>query len=248
MKKKIALIPARYQSSRFPGKPLALINGKTMIQWVYERVSKVNELDAIYVATDDKRIFDCVVSFGGKCLMTSARHECGSDRLAECAEILELDDEDIVLNIQGDEPMIQPTMVKELITTMDEDDSVMGTLKERITNSEDISNTNIVKVITDINDYAIYFSRCAIPYNRNNIENACYYRHVGAYAYKVSFLKMYTKWSKTDLETMESLEQLRVLEHGYRIKVKETHCSSLGVDTEEQLKIVEDMMKEKGYE
>lgn len=248
MKKKIALIPARYQSSRFPGKPLALINGKPMIQWVYERVSKVSELDAIYVATDDKRIFDCVVSFGGKCLMTSTKHECGSDRLAECSEILALDDEDIVLNIQGDEPMIQPAMVKELMATMDEDNSVMGTLKERITNREDIANANIVKVITDINDYAVYFSRCAIPYNRNGIEDVCYYRHVGAYAYKVRFLKMFTKWPKTDLESTESLEQLRVLEHGYRIKVKETNCSSLGVDTEEQLKIVEDMMKENEYE
>ena len=129
--KTIAIIPSRYGSSRFPGKPLALISGKPMIQWVYENVSKAEFLDAVYVATDDKRIFDCVEAFGGKALMTASTHTCGTDRLAECAEILKLEDEDIVLNIQGDEPLIKAEMVRDLYSCFDQDDVYMGTLKKK---------------------------------------------------------------------------------------------------------------------
>lgn len=242
MEKIIALIPARYQSSRFPGKPLALINGKPMIQWVYETVDKVQGINATYVATDDERIQKCVNDFQGRCLMTSPKHECGSDRLAECVDILQLDDNDIVLNIQGDEPMIRGEMVQELMSTIMDKETIMGTLKERITEPQDINNPNIVKVVTDINDNALYFSRYAVPFNRNN-NDIQYYRHVGVYAYRAFFLKKYTKWDKSQLEISESLEQLRVLENGFKIKVKETKYSSIGVDTEEQLELVEHMME-----
>lgn len=243
MDKIIAIIPARYQSSRFPGKPLAMINGKPMIQWVYESVNHVKGISEVYVATDDERIMECVQSFAGKAIMTSAAHTSGSDRLAECAEILKLDEMDIVLNIQGDEPLIQETMINELISTIKGKDVCMGTLKERINNIEDIENPNIVKVITDINDNAVYFSRHPIPYNRNGIKDLVYYRHVGVYAYRVIFLRKYTELPKSNLEIAESLEQLRALENGYKISIRETQCTSIGVDTVEQLKQVEEIMK-----
>ncbi|MCM1230999.1 MAG: 3-deoxy-manno-octulosonate cytidylyltransferase [Ruminococcus flavefaciens] len=239
----VAVIPARYQSSRFPGKPLARINGKPMIQWVYERVSDVQEISQVYVATDDERIMECVQNFKGNAIMTSSKHENGSDRIAECVETLKLNHNDIVLNIQGDEPLIQGTMIQELISTISGSDVYMGTLKERITNEDDIVNPNIVKIITDINDNAVYFSRHPIPYNRNELKSLVYYRHVGVYAYREFFLKKYTQLPKSFLEAAESLEQLRVLENGYTIKVKETGCSSVGVDTVEQLKLVEEMMR-----
>lgn len=241
----IAIIPARYQSSRFPGKPLTIIAGKPMIQWVYERTKKVDELDEIYVATDDNRIQDCVLSFGGKCLMTASTHQSGSDRLAECIDILNLDDEDVVLNIQGDEPLIQKQMIYDLMDTMN-DGSVMGTLKERIRDTTDIENTNIVKVVTDRNFNALYFSRLPIPYNREHVKDVTYYRHVGVYAYRVGFLREYASWENSKYETIEGLEQLRVLEHGYKIKVKETSCSSIGIDTPEQVVDVEKVLMEEG--
>lgn len=243
MNKIIAIIPARYQSSRFLGKPLALINGKPMIQWVYERVSSIQKISQTYVATDDERIAECVRRFNGKAMMTSAKHESGSDRLAECIEILKLNEDDIILNIQGDEPLIQEIMVQELISTISDQDVYMGTLKERITNVDDIENANIVKVITDVNDNAIYFSRYPVPYDRNGLNDLVYYRHVGVYAYRVFFLKRFTQLPKTYLEIAESLEQLRVLENGYKIRVLETQCSSIGVDTVEQIKLVEEIMR-----
>lgn len=242
MKRVIALIPARYQSSRFPGKPLALINGRPMIQWVYERVGIVDELDDIYVATDDKRIYDCVVGFGGKCLMTSPEHESGTDRLAECVELLGLDNTDVILNIQGDEPLIKKQMILDLISTMD-GTADMGTLKELITSKSDIENSNIVKVVTDIQDNALYFSRYPIPYNRESIGGVSYYRHIGVYAYKVNFLSKFARLPKSNYEKIESLEQLRALENGYKIKVKTTNCSSMGVDTPDQIKQVEKLLQ-----
>lgn len=242
MKRIIAVIPARYESSRFPGKPLALICEKPMIQWVYERTRAVSELDSVYVATDDIRIKQCVESFGGSVLMTSQNHESGTDRIAECVRILGLDDDDVVLNIQGDEPLIQKQMITDLISTM-KSNTDMGTLKELIVSEKDIENPNIVKVVTDIEDNALYFSRYPIPYNRGNVECIEYYRHIGVYAYKSSFLLRFSTLSKSNLEIVECLEQLRVLENGYKIKVKRTNSSSIGVDTPEQLQLVEMAMK-----
>lgn len=243
--KTIAIIPSRYDSSRFPGKPLALIFGKPMIQWVYENVSKAEFLDAVYVATDDKRIFDCVEAFGGRALMTASTHTCGTDRLAECAEILKLEDEDIVLNIQGDEPLIKAEMVWDLYSCFDQDDVYMGTLKKKIAVDEELNNPNVVKVINDKNDYAIYFSRYCLPYERDG-KKATHYKHIGAYGYKTWFLKKYSKMAKTPLEILESLEQLRVLENGYKIRVKETNFQTVGVDTPEQIAQVEEELRKAG--
>ncbi len=240
--KTVAIIPSRYGSSRFPGKPLALIAGQPMIQWVYENVSKAEFLDSVYVATDDQRIFDCVEGFGGKALMTSDKHTCGTDRLAECAEILKLDDDDLVLNIQGDEPLIKSEMVQDLYSCFDQEDVYMGTLKKRIEVNEELDNPNVVKVINDVNDYAIYFSRFCLPFERDG-KKATHYKHIGAYGYKVWFLKKYSKMEKTPLEISESLEQLRVLENGYKIRVKETKYQTVGVDTPEQIAQVEEELR-----
>lgn len=243
--KTVAIIPSRYGSSRFPGKPLALISGKPMIQWVYENVSKSKVLDSVYVATDDQRIYDCVESFGGKALMTSDKHTCGTDRLAECAEILKLEDDDLVLNIQGDEPLIKAEMVQDLYSCFDQEDVYMGTLKKRIEVNEELDNPNVVKVINDLNDYAIYFSRYCMPYERDG-KKAVHYKHIGAYGYKTWFLKKYSKMEKTPLEIAESLEQLRVLENGFRIRVKETAYQTVGVDTPEQVHQVEEELRKVG--
>lgn len=239
--KKIVIIPSRYGSSRFPGKPLAMIAGKPMIQWVCENVSKVESLDGVYVATDDQRIFDAVVSFGGKALMTSPAHSCGTDRLAECADILHLEDDDIVLNIQGDEPLIRPEMVMDLISTFDDESVYMSTLKKRIENEDEINNPNVVKVINNIKGDAIYFSRYSIPYERDG-KPRVHFKHVGTYGYKVWFLKKYSKMQKTELEMAESLEQLRVIENGLIIRVKETIWQTIGVDTPEQIAQVESLL------
>ncbi len=242
MGRKIAIIPSRYGSSRFPGKPLAMIKGKPMIQHVYENVKKVIELDDVYVATDDERIFDEVISFGGKALMTSDKHTCGTDRLAECAQILNLEDEDIVLNIQGDEPLINKGMILDLLSCFEKEDVYMGTLKKEITIEEELNNSNVVKVICDMNEDAIYFSRFCIPYERDN-KRAKHFKHIGAYGYKKWFLIKYSDMEKTGLEIAESLEQLRVLENGYKIRVKETQFQTVGVDTPEQLLQVEKLME-----
>ncbi len=237
-----ALIPSRYGSSRFPGKPLALIAGKPMIQWVYENVRKVSNLDDVYVATDDERIFDAVHSFGGKALMTATTHTCGTDRLAECADILKLNDDDIVLNIQGDEPLIRPEMIQDLISTFNDKDVYMSTLKKKIELEDEINNPNVVKVINDVNGDAIYFSRYSIPYERDGVHRT-HFKHVGTYGYKVWFLKKYSSLPKTELEISESLEQLRVIESGFKIRVQETRWQTVGVDTPEQILQVENQLR-----
>lgn len=243
MGKIIAIIPSRYGSSRFQGKPLALIKGKPMVWHVYENVKKVKELDEVYVATDDERIFDVVTAFGGKALMTSEKHTCGTDRLAECAQMLKLEEEDLVLNIQGDEPMINKEMILDLLSCFDSDDVYMGTLKKKITEKEELQNNNVVKVICDGNEDAIYFSRFCIPFERGE-KKVVHYKHIGVYGYKKWFLMKYSSMPKTGLELAESLEQLRVLENGYKIRVKETQFQTVGVDTPEQLLQVEKLMED----
>ena len=243
--KTIAIIPSRYGSTRFPGKPLALIKGKPMIQWVVENVSRAEKVDEVYVATDDKRIFDCVSSFGGKALMTSDKHTCGTDRLAECAQILDLDDEDTILNIQGDEPTFRKEMVEDLISVFDDEDVYFGTLKVEIKNNEELNNPNCVKVIDDLKGDAIYFSRFTIPYVRDekNKDSVKHYKHVGAYGYKKWFLMKYSNMAKSGLEISESLEQLRAIENGYKIRVKETEYETVGVDTPDQIYLAEEFME-----
>ncbi len=235
----ISVIPARYDSSRFPGKPLADICGKPMIQYVYETVSRISEISDTYVATDDERIYNTVLNFGGKAIMTG-KCFCGSERVAQaCKDI----DCDIVLNIQGDEPMIKPEMIEDLISAFDDPAVNMATLKKLITSQEDINNPNIAKLITDINDDAIYFSRSSIPYNRDKLDNIRFYKHIGVYGYKKDFLMKFAQLPRSPLECAEELEQLRVLENGYSIRVVETRYQSIGVDIPDHIAIVEREMR-----
>ena len=239
MKKVIAVIPARYASSRFPGKPLAKIKGKPMIQWVYDTVSSIEEIDEAYIATDDTRISECVEKFGGKYVMTSDKHNSGSDRIAEAISKINVNDNDIIINIQGDEPMIKAEMIKELISAFNDNDVYMATLKKRIVDENEINNPNIVKVITDINNDAIYFSRYSIPYNREEVDDVDYYKHIGIYGYKKGFLIRFTELKESKLELIEKLEQLRVIENGYKIRVLETQYQTIGVDLPEHIELVE---------
>ncbi len=230
----LGVIPARYGSTRFEGKPLADINGHTMIEWVYKRSLKAG-YDKIIVATDDKRIYDEVIQFGGEAIITK-NHETGTDRIAEVAS--DKEEYDIVVNIQGDEPLVEGEMLKSLVAPFEEDDTVvMVTMKHKIDSKEEIENPNIVKIVTDKNEFALYFSRSPIPYQRN-VVGVDYYRHIGLYAYKREFLLKYAEMNQTMLEKTESLEQLRVLENGYKIKVVNTEFSVKGVDTAEDLKEV----------
>lgn len=231
----LGIIPARYSSTRLEAKPLKKIHGHTMIEWVYKRAKK-SELHDLVVATDDKRIYDEVISFGGKAIMTSETHPNGTSRIAEVCE--KMNDYDVIINIQGDEPLIEADMINSLINTFKENkDLVMATLKHKLNSKEEIENPNSVKVICDKNNYAIYFSRSVIPYPRKN-ENISYYKHIGIYAYKRDFVIEYSKMLSSPLEEAESLEQLRVLENGYKIKVLETSHSLIGVDTEQNLQDV----------
>jgi len=236
-----SIIPARYSSSRLPGKPLKDICGKTMIQRVYEQAKKVNLIDEVIVATDDQKIFNEVRSFNGNIIMTSKAHKTGTDRLAEVAAKI---DTDIIVNVQGDEPLINPSVIKSAIEPLLTDDSLkMSTLKHLINDEKEINNPNVVKVITDKNKNAIYFSRSKIPYARNS-QKFNYYKHIGLYVYRRDFLLKFSKMDSTPLEQQESLEQLRVIENGYKIKVIETEYDSIGVDTEEDLNKVRNILGE----
>ena len=245
--KSVGIIPARYGSSRFPGKPLALIAGRPMIEWVYKR-AKASKLDYVVVATDDERIFNCVESFGGMAVMTRTDHETGTDRLQEAVEKLseKLGEFQIVINVQGDEPLIDKALIDALVEMMKQDENVpMGTLMHEISDITDVDNPNVVKVICDKNLDALYFSRCPIPYNRAKSEMK-YFRHLGIYAYRKSFLKTFTELAQSRLEKLESLEQLRALENGYKIRVLEAKTACAGVDTPEDLVKIESFIQERG--
>jgi 3-deoxy-manno-octulosonate cytidylyltransferase (CMP-KDO synthetase) len=236
----LGVIPARYASTRLEGKPLSDICGHSMIEWVYKR-SLLSNLDMIVVATDDQLIYDKVKSFGGEVVMTSKDHPNGTSRIAEVAKIYS--DFDVIINVQGDEPLIEKEMINSLITPfLEEPDLNMATLKHRIDNIEDVENPNNVKVVTTKDDYAIYFSRSPIPYPRElDIKN--YFKHVGIYGYTRNFVIKYSQMDPTSLEISESLEQLRVLENGYKIKVLETPYKIVGVDTQEDLEKVRKIVK-----
>ena len=243
MKKIIAFIPSRYASTRFPGKPLALIAGKPMIQHVYERtMSSVHVADA-FVATDDERIFHCVQGFGGKAVMTGQTHPSGTDRIAEAAQKLGLKDHDLIVNVQGDQPTFDPSCIPELLKAFQADpDLPMTTLMIRMTEKEEIENPNNVKVVTDRLGFALYFSRSPIPFYRDNGENQGVYKHLGFYAYPGHFLKVFASLAPGPLETAEKLEPLRALEHGFNIKVEETRFDSIEVDTPKDIKKAELMI------
>jgi 3-deoxy-manno-octulosonate cytidylyltransferase (CMP-KDO synthetase) len=238
-----AIIPARYGSTRFPGKALADILGRPMIQHVYERTRQATLVSQTIIATDDQRIADAVISFGGDVIMTSPKHETGTDRLAEVAGKLDCD---LVVNVQGDEPLIEPAMIDQAIRPFLTDNSLkMGTLKSRIRQQDDLLSPNLVKVVTDGDDNALYFSRSPIPFYRDSWqtlqspdfkpEQQPCFKHVGLYVYRRDFLLEYAGWPQTFLEVAEKLEQLRALENGVKIKVVETEFESVGVDTPQDL-------------
>ncbi|HPL69130.1 MAG TPA: 3-deoxy-manno-octulosonate cytidylyltransferase [Brevefilum sp.] len=232
-----AVIPARFGSSRLEGKPLKDIWGKPMIQHVYERVLQAKNVERAIVATDDERIVEAVEKFGGIARMTSIDHQSGTDRVAE---VMSNEKASIVINVQGDEPLIDPRLIDEASQPLIDDDSlVAATLCKPILQEEKLSNPNVVKVIRDYQDFGIYFSRSVIPYPRNK-ETFQAYEHIGIYVYRHDFLMKFVQMPQSKLEVIESLEQLRIIENGFRIKVVETQYPYTGVsvDTQEDLEEV----------
>lgn len=228
----IGIIPARYGSRRFPGKPLALLDGKPMIQRVYERAAKSKYLSRIIVATDDVRIMRVVWQFGGEAMLTSRNARSGTDRIAEAAKKMT---GDIVVNIQGDEPLIHHRTIDALIQTMRQDSRLLiATCACPIRNLSESNSENVVKVVLDRYSNALYFSRSLVPYTLNH-QPKKFFKHLGIYAYRKNFLLRFAKWKRTPLETAESLEQLRALEYGTRMKVVIVNQDSQGVDTKEDL-------------
>ncbi|MBQ8702066.1 MAG: 3-deoxy-manno-octulosonate cytidylyltransferase [Prevotella sp.] len=246
----IAIIPARYASTRFPGKPLAILGGKPVIQYVYEQVSSV--LDEVYVATDDERIYNKVLEFGGRVVMTSPNHKSGTDRIEEAADKIGTD-ADIIINVQGDEPFIHPSQIRSLIACFDEPTTQIATLGKPFGADADMSlidNPNSPKIAVDNNGFALYFSRSVIPYIRGteHAEWAGHYpflKHLGVYAYRTNVLREITKLPQSSLELAESLEQLRWLQNGYRIRVGTTDIETIGIDTPEDLKKAEKVLLER---
>jgi 3-deoxy-manno-octulosonate cytidylyltransferase (CMP-KDO synthetase) len=233
----IGIIPARYASTRFPGKPLAMLAGKPMVQWVHERVAEAELLDQVLVATDDERIRDRVLSFGGEVVMTSADHPSGTDRLAEVAAGVSAD---IIVNIQGDEPLIRPEAIDAVVRGLMQDgEADMATLATPLRDPAAFENRDVVKLVQDLKHRALYFSRAQIPWDRNQPGDCSgALRHVGIYAYRREFLERFAAWEPTELEQRESLEQLRALEHGATIHVAVTEHECLGVDRPEDIAAV----------
>ena len=243
--KVLCIIPARYASTRLPGKPLRDIAGKPMIVRVYERAAAARLVQDVIVATDDERIRAAVVAHGGRAVMTRADHATGTDRLAEVAE--KMTEYDLIINVQGDEPLIDPAVIDALVEPFLSDAALsMATVKTALAAEEDITNPNNVKVITDCAGNALYFSRARIPYARN--PGAKVYKHIGIYAYRRDFLLAYARMEQTPLELSESLEQLRALENGHRIRVVETDAVFIGVDTEEDLAAVNEEYRKRGID
>lgn len=239
----ICVIPARFASTRLPGKPLALIAGKPMIQHVYTKACQAKLPEDVIVATDDQKVADVVKGFGGEVIMTSPDHPSGTDRLAEVA--LNYPDVDVIVNVQGDEPMITPQVIDALAEAFIKDEHLaMATLKT-LMDPEEYDNPNAVKVVTDLHDYALYFSRSLVPYPRKKTEDFKVYKHIGIYAYRRDFLLQYAALEPTCLEQIESLEQLRVLENGFKIKVLNTDFHGIGIDTKEDLDAVNKLFEQK---
>jgi len=239
----IAIIPARYASTRFPGKPLAVLGGKTVIERVYQQVSRV--LTDVYVATDDPRIFQAVEAFGGRAVMTRTDHKSGTDRIQEAVEKIEEggkrnEKETVIINVQGDEPFIQPSQIETLMQLFDDPTTQIGTLGKRFGRMEEVQNPNSPKIVVDRRGFALYFSRSVIPYVRGQepqqwLASYPYLKHLGIYAYRREVLAEVTRLPQSALEKAESLEQLRWLENGYRIRVGLTDVETVGIDTPDDL-------------
>ncbi len=232
----VAVIPSRYRSTRLPGKPLAIIDGRPMVEHVWRRASDARSVDAVVVATDDEQIARVVDGFGGTAVMTARDHATGTDRLAEVAAALTCD---LILNVQGDEPLITSTAIDEAISPLlANTGELMGTLRKRIDDPADLNNPSIVKLVIDHQGHALYFSRSPLPFVRPGQPVPTMWRHLGLYVYRRTFLLDIARLPQTPLELAEGLEQLRVLEHGFRIATVETTADTIGVDTPEDLELV----------
>lgn len=241
----IGIIPARYASSRFPGKPLAVLGGKPVIQRVYEQVAAI--LNTVYVATDDERIYNTAIAFGGRAVMTSPDHKSGTDRIAEAVRKIN-GNYDVIINIQGDEPFIQSSQIETLCECFEDSGTQIATLGKPFTSLEALQNTNSPKIILDNRGYAMYFSRSVIPFIRGAesadwLARYPFLKHIGIYAYRVSVLAEITNLPQSSLELAESLEQLRWLQNGYKIKVGLTDVETIGIDTPADLQRAEDFIK-----
>jgi 3-deoxy-manno-octulosonate cytidylyltransferase (CMP-KDO synthetase) len=241
MTKAVAIIPARYNALRLPGKPLAEIGGKPMIQHVFEQASKARHISEVIVATDDERIDSAVKAFGGRCVMTSPELQSGTDRVAAAAKIVS--DGDIIVNIQGDEPLIVPEMIDAAVAVVAESSAPVGTLIKQIERETELFNPNIVKVAIGNDGNCLYFSRSPIPFGRDHAQREwlsaqIYYKHIGLYVFRRQFLLQYSTLEQTPLEKTEKLEQLRILEHGFRIRAAVTVYDSIPVDTADDLETV----------
>jgi len=238
--KAVAVIPARFAASRFPGKPLKLLRGKPIIQWVYERTLFAKGLDSVWVATDDSRIQACVESFGGKVIMTRPEHRSGTERLAEVAESVPAE---IFINVQGDEPLIEASVIEETLRLVEQGSYDMSSAITPLVNTHELENRNVVKVVMDAKGRALYFTRFPIPYSRQtppeNSKDLVSFRHVGIYAYRAETLKRLSLLPPGALEIAESLEQLRALENGIEIGLAKVHSTSFGIDTPEDLERME---------
>lgn len=240
--KVVGVIPARLASTRLEAKVLMEIASKPMIQHVWQRVKKSSLLDDVIIACDDQKIFDCAVKFGANVKMTSVNHNSGTDRIAEVVKDLDVD---IVVNIQGDEPLINSKVIDDLVLAIKNDpDCLMATVIKVTESSDEIHSPNVVKVVRDQNDNALYFSRYPIPFNRSGNKDVIYFKHLGIYVYRKEFLLKFSKMHKSRLEDAEKLEQLRVLEAGYKIKTIITDMDSVGVDTKEDLAKVEALIRD----
>jgi 3-deoxy-manno-octulosonate cytidylyltransferase (CMP-KDO synthetase) len=246
------VIPARYASSRLPGKPLLDIGGKPMIRHVYERAGE-SGAEAIIIATDDQRVADVATAFGATVCMTSANHRSGTERLSEVVSKQQLKEDEIVVNLQGDEPLMPPALIHQVAQNLDSHSlASVATLSERIHTAAELFDPHVVKVVTDSLGYASYFSRAPIPWDRDAFsvtteelpQQALHFRHIGLYAYRAGFINEYVNWPACELEQMESLEQLRVLWHGHKIHVAEAEQSAVaGVDTEKDLERVREVLE-----
>lgn len=243
----VVIIPSRYQSSRFEGKPLAEICGKPMIQWVFQRAMEADCVDSVYVATDDSRIEEAVIGFGGNVIMTGSNCRSGTDRVAEAAETLGLSSGDVVVNIQGDQPLVDPRSFDALVRPFQEDSTVkMSTLAYAIIDKRERTDPKDVKVTFDRNGDALYFSRATIPHGRDTQQGYDVYKHLGLYAYTMDFLVCFRSLPPGHLEEIEKLEQLRALEHGHRIRVVVTPHDSPEVDLPVDIQRIEEKIRKQG--
>ncbi len=243
--KVVALIPARYQSTRFPGKMLARLGTKTVIRQTYERAVGFCIFDDVYVVTDHEGIYNEIVGHGGKALKSTKHHETGTDRIAEVAENI---DADVIFNIQGDEPFIKPDPIKVLLQSFQDVSVDVATLMQRLESPQEINDPNFVKVVKDSNDFVLYFSRSPIPYNRDGTSDIVHYEHIGVYAFRKKSLLKFSNLSATPNELAEKVESIRFLEHGMKIRVYETEYMGIEIDTEQDLIKANEYLKREGTE